>query len=90
MPTSVRLDLKTEHLIRRLAKEKGQTKSEVIREAISFFFRRETATGKPIQPYDALIHLIRCVDSGHGGLSEKTGERFRSLMRDKLRARRKP
>ncbi len=34
MPTSVRLDPKTESLVSRLARRRGQTKSEVIREAL--------------------------------------------------------
>ena len=34
MPTSVRLDAKTESLVARLARRKGQTKSRVIRDPI--------------------------------------------------------
>jgi predicted DNA-binding protein len=34
MPTSVRLDARTEGLVRRLAKKAGRTKSQVIRDAI--------------------------------------------------------
>lgn len=41
MPTSVRLDAKTESLVKRLARRKGQTKSEVIREALLAFARSE-------------------------------------------------
>lgn len=88
MPTSVRLDSRTENLVRNLAKRKGQTKSEVIREAISLFSKQEIGAAKPTQPYDVLTHLIGCVDSGGAAFSQKTGEGFRTLIQDKMRARR--
>jgi len=87
MPLSVRLDPPTEKLVKRLAKKRGQTKSEVIREAIGFLAQEERGKdGK--RPYDLIAHLIGCVDSGGARLSERTGEKFAELLREKARARR--
>ena len=88
MPLSVRLDAKTERLVNRLARTRGQTKSEVIREAIVDLAQRDVIGKEGRRPYDAVAHLIGCVDSGGAKLSEKTGERFIALVRDKARARR--
>lgn len=88
MPMSVRLDARTERLVNRLAKTRSQTKSEVIREAIMELARRETGRKDGKRPYDAIAHLIGCVDSGGAKLSEKTGKKFVAFLRDKARARR--
>lgn len=80
MPTSVRLDEQTESLVRRLAKRRGATKSEVIREALSGLAKEAKASTRP---YDAIRHLIGCVDSGGMKLSERTGEKFRNLLAGK-------
>jgi len=81
MPMSVRLDARTERLVNRLAKTRSQTKSEVIRDAIMELARRETGRKDGKRPYDAIAHLIGCVDSGGAKLSEKTGKKFVSAFR---------
>ncbi len=86
MPTSVRLDRKTERLVERLATEKGLTKSEVIRKAIATAAEREAQKERSIRPYDALRHLIGSVRGGPTELSSSTGKRFRQLL-DQTRAR---
>ena len=83
MPTSVRLDPKTEALIRRLAKQRGQTKSELIRAAIEALAREAAATqarSGGLTTYDRIAHVVGIADSGGAGLSERTGERFRDLL----------
>lgn len=87
MPMSVRLDAKTERLVGRLARTKGQTKSEVVREAITVLAHRETGARRARSPYEALAHLIGCADSGGARLSEKTGEKLLARLREKVRAR---
>lgn len=87
MPLSVRLDPKTDRAIARLAKQRGQTKSEVVREAIGVL-TQQTKAGEQKQPYDLIAHLIGCVDSGGARLSERTGEKFANLLREKAHARR--
>ena len=80
MPTSVRLDEQTENLVRRLAKRRGATKSEVIREALSGLAKEAKASTRP---YDAIRHLIGCVDSGGMKLSERTGRSSETCWRGK-------
>ena len=80
MPVSVRLDPKTEELVARLAWEKGQTKSEVICQAIQALVEGQDAGKKPSRPYDAISHLIGCARGGPRDLSEQTGEKFRRLL----------
>lgn len=88
MPVSVRLDAETERVVNRLAKTKRQSKSEVIREAITVLARQEAEKTGPKRPYDVIAHLIGCADSGGARLSERTGEKFTALLRAKARARR--
>ena len=88
MPMSVRLDVKTSRVIARLAKRRGQTKSEVVREAIGVLAQQNKAWEQAKHPYDLVAHLIGCVDSGGMRLSEKTGEKFANLVREQANARR--
>jgi hypothetical protein len=81
MPTSVRLDPKTNRAIARLAKRRGQTKSEVVREAIGVLAQQNRAWEQAKRPYDLIAHLIGCVDTGGASLSEKTGEKLATLLR---------
>lgn len=80
MPISVRLDPKTESLINRLARRKGQTKSRVIREALVALSRVEGEAEAPTSPYEAIAHLIGCARGGPKDLSERTGEKFRKVL----------
>ena len=54
MPTSVRLDAKTESLVARLARRKGQSKSKFIRDAIHAYAKTETVVREPESVYHAL------------------------------------
>ena len=85
MPTSVRLDPKTESLVDRLARRRGQTKSEVIREALLALARSEEDVKLQKTAYEALGHLIGCVKGGPKDLSERTGEKFHALLLEKKR-----
>jgi len=80
MPISVRLDSKTESLLRRLARRKGLTKSEVIREALKVLSRAEADGETRANPYEAIAHLIGCARGGPKDLSERTGEKLRKLL----------
>jgi len=91
MPTSVRLDARTQGLIRRLAKRRGQTKSELIRTAIDALAREAAeaeARTSGLSAYDRVMHVIGIADSGGARLSERTGERFRELLTKQARGRR--
>jgi len=83
MPLTVRVDTKTERLIERLARKRGRTKSEVIREAIGVLARRTEALEHSERPYEAVKDLIGCVRGGQSNLSVRTGESFRRLLSSK-------
>jgi predicted DNA-binding protein len=90
MPTSVRLDARTETLIRRLAKRDGRTKSEVIRAAIESLAREAAeaeARAGAVSAYDRIAHVVGIADSGGANLSERTGEQFRDLLVRRARGR---
>jgi hypothetical protein len=88
MALSVRLDPGTERLVERLARQRGQTKSEVIRDALGRLAEPDEGADGKKRPYDLVAHLIGCVDSGGANLSERTGEKFAKLLREKADARR--
>jgi len=79
MPTSVRLDAKTESLLRRLARQKRLTKSEVIRAAVLYFARQEAARRRKT-PFEAAAHLIGSIKGLPPDLSERTGDRFYKML----------
>jgi hypothetical protein len=81
------MDAETERLLENLARERGSTKSEIIREAVRLAARRRprSRTAKP--PYDAFRGVIGSVRGGPPDLSERTGERFRKLVLDRRRKR---
>jgi predicted DNA-binding protein len=87
MALSLRLDADTERLVNRLARTRKQTKSEVLREAIRALSRESPASRPGPSVHDAIAHYIGCFDSGGRGLSEHTGRRFASMLRERQRAR---
>jgi len=82
--TTVRLDAKSEAALKRLSVRRGQTKSEVIRDAIARLAEEESA-----QPsaYQRLQPFIGVVNEGDPQLSEETGKRLRELLENRQRAR---
>jgi Arc/MetJ-type ribon-helix-helix transcriptional regulator len=83
--TTVRLDVKTETALRRLTSRRGQTKSEVIRDAIARLAGEE---GEQVTAAQKLQSFIGLVDSGGQQLSERTGQKLRALLVERQRARR--
>lgn len=81
MPMSVRLDEETEALIRRLARSAGRTKSWVVREAVAEYASQRQPVDRT--PYEAFAPFIGVVATGHGTLSEKTGERYAELVKNR-------
>lgn len=82
--TAVRLDTATEARLKQLTLRRGQTKSEVIRDAITRLAEEEEGTSA----YDRLRPFVGVADSGGLQLSTDTGRRFRKLLEEKRRARR--
>lgn len=80
MPTSVRLDKEMESLIGLLARHRGQTKSEIIREALKGLAKQEGDMGRPVTPYEAMEPSLGCAEGGPPDLSEQTGQRFARIL----------
>lgn len=57
MPLTVRVDLKTERMLERLARQWGRTKSEVIRHAIGVLAKSIEAQEQAEQPYDKVRNI---------------------------------
>ena len=82
---TVRLDIKTETALKRLSVRRGQTQSEVIRDAIVRLAEEEGE--QPLSAFQRLQPFIGIADSGGQQLSERTGQRFRELLERRKRAR---
>lgn len=82
---TVRLDTKTETKLKRLAASRGQTQSEVLRDAISLLAEEQQQAPTA---YELLLPFIGIGDSGGQQLSRQTGRRFKEMLEDKHRARR--
>jgi hypothetical protein len=86
MPTSVRLDARTQQIVAQLARRQRKSRSAVIRDAILQLERSEpTRTGNVLA---AVEHLIGSVDSGGRQLSTRSGEKVRQLLHSKRNATR--
>ena len=82
---TVRLDIRTEVALKRLTARRGQTKSEVIRDAVEHL----DAEGEgQTSAYERLQPFIGISEGGDPKLSEDTGKRFREILESKQRARR--
>jgi len=80
MGTSVRLPARLERLVARVARQRGATKSEVIRSLVAALEKEDQTRQARPAPYDAMKHLIGCASGGPPDLSTKTGEKFRALL----------
>jgi Arc/MetJ-type ribon-helix-helix transcriptional regulator len=85
MPLTVRVDVKTERLIQRLARKRGRSKSEVIRDAIGVLAKSVQEEEAAERPYETVQDLIGSVRGGPRDLSVRTGEQFRRMVRDRRR-----
>jgi Arc/MetJ-type ribon-helix-helix transcriptional regulator len=83
MPLTVRIDVKTERLIQRLARKRGRSKSEVIRDAIGVLARQIQGQEETERPYEAVKDLIGSIHGGPSDLSVQTGLRFRRMLQAK-------
>ena len=81
--TTVRLDSVTEATLKRLATHRGQTKSEVIRDAIARLGDDEPADGSAFQRLQVWVGIA---DSDGRQLSTDTGRRFAEQLQERRRA----
>jgi Arc/MetJ-type ribon-helix-helix transcriptional regulator len=84
---TVRLDVNTEATLRRLSALRGQSQSEVIRDAIARLADQED---EQLSAYQRLQPFIGVADSGGKQLSENTGKRLRELLEEKRERARNP
>lgn len=82
MPTSVRLDPKTEAVLRRIARRTGRTKSDILRDAILRMARRQD-----VEPGNSFLDLIgHLVGIGVGGppdLARRSEQVFKERLRER-------
>jgi Arc/MetJ-type ribon-helix-helix transcriptional regulator len=82
---TVRLDIKTEVALKRLTARRGQTKSEVIRDAVGHLVEEED---KQTSAYEKVQPFIGIIEGGDPRLSENTGKRFLELLENRQSAAR--
>jgi hypothetical protein len=87
MGTSVRLPARLERLVSRVAKERGTTKSEVIRSVLTILEKEDQQAQVGATPYQAMKHLIGCASGGPSDLSTETGKKFRGVLLRRRTAR---
>ena len=87
MGTSVRLPARLERLVSRVAKERGATKSEVIRNVLTILEKEDQKAQAGATPYHAMKHLIGCASGSPSDLSAETGKKFRGLLLRRRTAR---
>jgi predicted transcriptional regulator len=92
-PLTVRLSPKAERLLSALSRRRGQTRSDVVREAIEYYAaggETETANQGAFQQWADVIGVIRtdAVRTGGRKAAKTTGELFTEIVAQKARARR--
>jgi hypothetical protein len=78
---SVRLSADEERSVRRLAKRKRRTVSDVIRDAVAGIVQDERKTVS--RPYDDISDLIGSVTGLSPNLSEGSGDQFAAILQKK-------
>ncbi len=85
---NIRIDAETADFLERFARERGLSKSEVVRQALGKLRKKEGARPSRKTPYELVAHLIGKWDSGGMNLSERTGERFARMLQENKNANR--
>ena len=80
MPTSVRLDIRTEQTLARLARRKGTSKSAVLREAVDCLAQQALHAQPKGDLFARAEDLLGCVSGGPADLSTRTGAGFRRVL----------
>jgi predicted DNA-binding protein len=89
MPFSLRLDPDTEARIRRLSVKMGQSRSAVVREAVTHYSTgQESAAAARESAFDRLKPFAGIVATGGANFSTDTHAKYRALLSRKHRAKR--
>jgi Arc/MetJ-type ribon-helix-helix transcriptional regulator len=81
-PLTVRLDEKTRQRIKRIARRKRVSTSEVVRQAIKAWAERQEPAGSL---YEAMADLIGVVNGGDPTRSSDIGRKFAKHLRNRRR-----
>ncbi|MBI3049459.1 MAG: ribbon-helix-helix protein, CopG family [Acidobacteria bacterium] len=88
MALTVRLSPKTERALNALAKRRRQSRSDVVRDALTYY---EALTAgrdrRAARPYDSWLDVIGVIDCGVRHPGRTTGEQLTDIVREKARAR---
>jgi Arc/MetJ-type ribon-helix-helix transcriptional regulator len=79
-PMTLRLNDETRQRIRRIARRRRVSVSDVIRQAIDSWVEQQEPVGSP---YELMADLIGVVHGGNPRRSSGTGRRFRELLQDR-------
>jgi hypothetical protein len=77
---SIRLDASSEETLATAARERKVSRAVILREAIAEY---AGAAVRDASPFAQLSSLIGVIDDGPGNLSEKTGQGFAELLRQR-------
>lgn len=89
MPFSLRLDPKTEAMIRRLASASGRSRSDVVREAVAHYAAEAEGTPAPgATAWDRVKVFAGVVSTRGANYSTDTHAKYGDRLRRKHRARR--
>jgi ribbon-helix-helix CopG family protein len=93
MPCSFRADPELDAVLRRIATERGWSKSQVVREAVAHYGREPESAARSVRSrspsaLDRLRPYLGIVDTRGAQLSRNTHARYRARLRRKHRERR--
>ena len=88
MSLTVRLSPKAERTLNTLAKRRGQSRSEIVRDAIAQYEAVQAGDVFGGRSYDAWMDVIGVINLGVRDSASTTGEQFTALVQEHARARR--
>jgi hypothetical protein len=81
MALTVRLDPRAEQALNRLARRRGLSRSDVVREALARYEATEASPAATRRPYDAWVDVIGVVRRGMRDPRRTTGDQFTTIVR---------
>ena len=88
MALTVRLNPRAERALNALAKRRGLSRSDVVREAIERYDAQERDVKDSRRPYNAWVDVIGTVTLGVRDPARTTGAQFTAIVRRRAGARR--
>lgn len=80
---SLRLAPELHRRIARMARQRGQSMSELVRELLEAAAASAAREEQAPRLFDRIAHLAGCVQGGRSDLSRRTGETFKSILRER-------